>query len=192
MEKRHYDNASRRQKSLQNQKLIIETLVQLLVEKKGGEVTFEAIAKKAKISERTIYRFFKDKAALHQEMDRHLANFLAEGYDRLSELDIPDFGQFAFSLFDKHEPLVIAYLFSPFGYDARRIFRKRLNQAVIGKVVDHNPKAADEDKRLAFVASLVSAKLWHDIRADFGYSGVEMGPTVKWAISTLLNNIETR
>lgn len=190
MAKRGYDNALRRKKSEENQKLIIDTLVHLLVEKKGGEVTFEAIAKRAKISERTIYRFFKDKAALHQEMGRYISAFLTEGYSRVDELHAPDFGTFAFTLFDKYEPLVDAYLYSRFGYDARRAFRKRLNEAIIKNIHDKKPHTShpEKAKRLAFVASLISAQLWHDIRVDFGYSGEEMGDTVAWAISTLLEH----
>lgn len=191
MAKRGYDNASRRQKSLENQKLIVETLVQLMVEKKGGEVTFEAIAKRAKISERTIYRFFKDKAALHQEMNRLVASFLAEGYSPINDVDIPEFAKIAFGVFDKHGPLVVAYLFSNFGYDARRAFRKRLNQTLIEKIKRkvEGPYSDEKEKRMAFIASVVSANLWHDLEADFGYSGADMGDTVSWALSTLLENV---
>lgn len=191
MSKRGYDNAFRRRKSEENQKLIIDTLVQLLVEKKGGEVTFEAIAKRAKISERTIYRFFKDKAALHQEMGRYIATFLAEGYSKVNDLTVPEFGRYAFLTFDKYEPLVDAYLYSRFGYDARRAFRKRLNETVIKNIHEQKPGANDPEKvkRLAFVASLISAQLWHDVRVDFGYSGDDMGETVAWAISTLLAHV---
>ncbi len=191
MAKREYDNASRRLKSQENRKIIVDTLVQLLVEKKGGEVTFEAIAKRAKISERTIYRFFKDKAALHQEIDRLLASFLAEGYSRIADLPLPEFGRFAFKLFDRHEPLVFAYLFSPFGYEARCAFRKRLNQAVIAKVHANFPKSnsPDKQKRIAFITALISAKVWHDIRIDYDYTGEEMGDSIAWAVETLLNNV---
>lgn len=191
MGKRGYDNALRRRKSQENQKLIIQTLIELLVEKNGGEVTFEAIAKRAKISERTIYRFFKDKAALHREMENYIASFLNEGYERLPELDIPTFGKYAFTVFDKHHALTIAYLLSPFGFEARREFRKRLSQGLSDKIKADYPHTASAGKehRLAFITALISARLWHDLHVDFGYSGEEMGETVSWAISTLLNHV---
>ncbi len=189
--KRAYDNASRAKKSSQNQKLIVETLVELLVERKGGEVTFEAIAKRAKISDRTIYRFFKDKEALHQEMDRYLLTYLQAGMEQLDTMDVAGFAKNAYALFDRHEPLLIAYLYSPFGQEARLMFRKKLNHFIIAKVMQQKKltMTKDTEKKLAVVVSLVNAKIWHDIRSDFGYTGQEMGDTMKWAVDTLLNNI---
>jgi hypothetical protein len=47
----------------------------------------------------------------------------------------------------------------------------------------------ENEKKLALIISIVNAKLWHDIKTDTGYSGVEIGQTVDWALSTLIDNI---
>jgi AcrR family transcriptional regulator len=188
---RKYDNTSRAERSQKSQKLIIECLVELLVEQKGGDVTFAQIAKRAKISERSIFRFFKDKEALGEEMDRYLMSYLQASTEQLDNLDVPGFAKNAFSIFDHHEGLMMAYLYSNFGQETRRLFRRRLHAAVIAKIVQSKnfPRTLENEKKLALIATLINAKIWADIRADFGYTGQQMGETVAWAIRSLIDSI---
>ena len=188
--KRPYNNSSRAETSEQTQKLIIETLVELLVERRGGEVRFDEISEKSKISERTIFRFFKDKQALHQATDEYLRSFLQSSIGQLEESDFLGFMTNAYKLFDKHENLTMAYLFSPFGNQARDIFRKKLNQLLMAKILKEQPHELTSTKkiRLALIVSLVNAKLWYDLKTDFGYSGAEIGEVLGWALKLLLKN----
>ena len=80
---RVYNNASRAEKSAQTQKMIIETLVELLVEKRGGEVPIEDLAKRSGITQRSIFRFFKDKKSLHEAMDKYLMSYLQAGNEQM-------------------------------------------------------------------------------------------------------------
>jgi AcrR family transcriptional regulator len=189
--KRSYNNQTRLEKSADNQRLIIDTLVDLLVERKGGVVTFEEIAERACISARSVYRLFKDKESLHRSMDEYLLSYLQASDEQISELDVAGFGRNAFQLFEKHEKLVMAYLYSPFGQELRKAFRKKLNLAMTSKILEKKKVALTKENRhkLALIVSLVNAKIWHDIKIDTGFTGNEMGPAIEWALEILIKNL---
>jgi AcrR family transcriptional regulator len=188
---RGYNSESRRKKSQASRQTIIETLVKLLVDRKGAPVTFEEIAKASGVSVRSVYRFFKDKETLHEAMDEYLFARLTMRDEQLAALDINHIGRDTFALFDEHEQVTLAYLYSPFGIEARKLFRKRLNETMRIKILERKQieLTPENEKKLALIISIVNAKLWHDIKTDTGYSGVEIGQTVDWAVSTLIDNI---
>jgi AcrR family transcriptional regulator len=189
--RRTYNNARRKRKSQALSERILQTFIVLLVKSKGQDVTFEEIAAKSKVPVRSIYRLFKDKKSLHSAIDRHMFKYLKTSLNILDEHSVGSFGKYVFNLFDSHEQLMSAYLYSSFGRDARTLFRKKLNRALITKIraekrIRTNPIA---QKRLAFVAALANANLWHDMKIDFGYTGADIGDSVEWAINTLIAHI---
>jgi AcrR family transcriptional regulator len=189
--KRAYNNTSRAEKSQAHQQEIIQTLVKLLVQNKGGDVTFEEIAQHSTVTVRSIYRFFKDKEELHAAMDSYLLSYLEASTEKIATMDVATFGQTAFSLFDEHESLMMAYLYSPFGKKARVLFRKKFNKQIIQKILQEKKVALtlENKKKLALIVSLINAKIWYDIKTDYQYSGKQMGATVHWALSTLLDSL---
>ncbi len=188
---RKYNNVNRAAKSERTEKTIIEALVTLLVKRKGGDVSMEELAVETGISQRTVFRFFKDKKTLHQAMDEYLFSYLQTSAEQMQALDFIGFAKNAYVLFDRHEDLTLAYLLSPFGKEARMVFRKKLNQAMVAKIVREKQLKLDSEKlrKLAIVTSLVNAKIWYDIKNDYGYSGTEMTAAVEWALSTLLEKL---
>jgi AcrR family transcriptional regulator len=188
--RRTYDNKLRLESSAQNKKLIIETLVALLVETRGGDVTFKEIAKRSGLAERSIYRFYNDKEQLHEEMDRYLTTYIESSVEQLATMDVAKFARNAFQLFDQYEALVLAYLYSPFGQDARILFRKKLDRIILRKIQQEKPGTSPKrEKRVALICSMINAKLWQDVRQSFGFSGVDMGESVEWAIRTLISDL---
>lgn len=188
---RSYDNTTRLQKVEKSQAKIIEAMIQFLVERKGGDVKFDELAKRTKISQRTIFRFFTDKSALMEATDQYLQSYVQESVSQLSQLNFKGFAKNIFSAFDRNESLVMAYMFSPFGQNARDIFRKKLNRILLDRIqTEHGIAVTKEnEKKLALVVTLLNAKLWYDIRTDFGYTGAEIGETVEWAVETLLAKV---
>ncbi len=190
--KRAYDGTSRSEKSEAVSQKIIETLVALLVETRGADVPFKDLSKKSKIPLRTIFRLFKDKEALHAATDKYLTQIIATSMSELTKYDFLTFAKNTFSVYDRNAGLVVAYLFSSFGRQARDILRQRFNRLLREQILKERkiePSAAI-DAKLALIVSLVNAKLWHDIRTDFSYSGVQIGETVEWALDCLLKDIE--
>lgn len=188
---RSYDNTQRREKVEQSQTKIIEAMVQFLVERKGGDVTFDDLAKRTKVSQRTIFRFFTDKTALLEATDQYLQTYLQTAMSQLTELSLKGFAKNLFSAFDRNENLTMAYMFSPFGQNARDLFRKKFNRLLLDRILAERKitLTKENEKKLALVVTLLNAKLWYDIRTDFGYTGAEIGETVEWAIDTLLEKL---
>ncbi|MEK7355998.1 MAG: TetR/AcrR family transcriptional regulator, partial [Bdellovibrionota bacterium] len=164
---------------------------QFLVERKGGDVKIDELAKRTKISQRTIFRFFTDKTALLEATDAYLQSYLQAGMSQVTELSFRGFVKQVFTMFERNESLVMAYMFSPFGQNARDLFRKKFNRILLDRILAEKPMQMNKERerKLALVVSLVNAKLWYDIRTDFGYSGAEIGETVEWAVDALLEKI---
>lgn len=190
--KREYNNAGRAKKSEGTQKLILETFINLLVERRGGDVHIEEIAKRCAVSERTIFRFFKDKEALFEATNQHLMTYLKSSVEQMETLSVSGFAKKAFELFEKNQNLMMAYLYSPFGRQTRTIFRKQLNEIIISQIrsTSETTDSKKTDVRMALIASLVNANIWHDIKMDFNYKGDETGEAVQWAIETLISNLK--
>ncbi len=191
---RKYDNTSRAVKSAQTQMSIIEALVALLVERRGGEVQLHEVAKRTGITERTIFRFFKDKQSLHEAMDTYLFSYLQTGVEQMKSMDFIGFAKNAYKLFDQYEALTMAYVLSPFGHEARAIFRKKLNQAMIAQIKKERKLDLNRTQmtRVALITSLVNAKIWYDIKMEYGFTGEEMSAAIEWALKTLLDHSEDK
>ncbi|CAN5690559.1 hypothetical protein BH10BDE1_BH10BDE1_01240 [soil metagenome] len=191
---RAYDATSRKLKSDAAAQEIIETLVSLLVKSKGADVSFKEISAKSKIPMRTIFRLFKDKEALHGATENYLGQIMAASVSELEKQDFISFATNTFSVYDRNEGLVLAYLFSPFGRQARDILRQKFNRLLLEQISkEHVIRTTPENEtKLALIVSLVNAKLWYDMKTDFGFTGVKIGSAVGWAVSTLLKNLRTQ
>lgn len=189
--KRTYDNSLRSIQSTQNQLAIVEALVNLLAEKRGGEVKIQEIAEKTGMTERTIFRFFKDKKSLHEAMDKYLMSYLSAGTRQLDEYDFVGFGVNAMKLFQENEAVTLAYVLSPLGKEARDLFRKKLNQLMIEKIAKEKNLTVSEKNRhkIALIVNLVNAKLWYDLKSEHHLSGPEIEESVGWALESLLKNL---
>lgn len=185
---RKYNNASRREKSDEAQYNVLQSYIALLTERRGADVGMDEVAKRAGISERTVFRFFKDKKALQSEVNKFINTYLEYGYRQIEEVDVTGFAKNIFAAFDRNESFTLAYIYSPFGQDSRRKLRKSLHDRLIEKITksSRSKLPPEELKRLAVVFSLINARVWDDIKNDFGFSGEEMSESVEWAIKTLL------
>lgn len=187
-----YDNSRRSKKSAETQQSVIRTMVELLVKRRGGEVQIEEIARKSGISERSIFRFFKDKQALLEATDTYIMQYMQSTMLKIDAGTVADFGRDVFKLFDANENLLRAYLFSPFGHTARSRLRKKLNQALIEKLKLEAGGSfpPGSEHKVALTVSLINANLWSDLRNDFGMNGEEIGKVISWAVKILAAKLD--
>ncbi len=188
---RSYNNSTRSEKSLQTQISIIEALVHLLAERRGGEVQIQEIAEETGITKRTIFRFFKDKKSLHEAMDKYLMSYLSIGMKQLDASNFVGFGKNVVKAFEKNEAITIAYVLSPLGQEARMLFRKKLNQLMIEKIAaEKNIKITKANlPRFAFIVNLVNAKVWYDLKNEHHLTGKEIEETLSWGLGALLKDL---
>lgn len=190
---RKYDNSSRLEKSNSNRQKIIENYVDLLVEKRGEEISLEELADRAGLSTRTLFRFFGDKKSLSQELETYLEAYVTNVAGSLQIMTVEDFAEFAFQVFDKYESLILAYLYTNFGQQSRIAFRRKLNTLLLEKIKAQIPatNSKEEQHRVHLIITLISANLWNDLRNVYNQTGPEIGKSMKWAVGTLLKNLNS-
>ena len=189
---RVYNNRARSDASAKNREAIILALVDLLAENSGGDVGIAEIAKRSKISQRTLFRFFKDKSALIEATRDYVGRYLIDANKHLQDLDLPSFSKLIFGEFDREPKLTMAYVLSPFGQTARTLMRKSLNKTLIARFVkDYGVKvSAKNERKISFIVSLLNARVWYEMKTDFGMTGAESGEILTWAINTLARDLQ--
>lgn len=190
--KRIYDNSQRQLSSQETQLLILESLVELLVETKGAEVSVSEIAKRSGVNARTIYRFFRDKEGLQGATLLYIQSYLVDGAAQLDTLDFVEFGRHVIQLFEDNEAKSLAYVLSPFGQSARVLFRQELNRMMIKKIqAEYGIKLTKKSRgKLSLILGLVSAKFWYDLKTEHQIPGAEIKETIGWALKTLLTQLK--
>lgn len=186
--KRIYNNSSRKKKADETQKHIIETYVNLLAERRGADVSIEELAEASEVSQRTVFRLFKDKVELYRATDLYIEQFVQLSFQKIQQSDILAFTKDVFNLFEQYENLMMAYMFSPYGVRTREIFRKKLNKMLINQIVAARKIKLTRliETRLAVIVTLINVKIWYDIRTDFKHNSKEIGQAVSWAIENLI------
>lgn len=189
--KRSYDNSSRSAKSSGTQLAIIEGLVELLAERRGGEVQIQEVAERTGINKRTIFRFFKDKKSLHEAMDEYLLSYLSAGTQQLATLNFVDFGRNAIRLFEENESITLAYVLSPLGEEARVLLRKKLNDLMVRKLAEeYKIKVTKKNfPKIAFIVNLVNARVWYGLRTEHDLSSEEIQDALGWALGKLVKDL---
>lgn len=190
---RKYNNSSRLEKSNSNRQKIIENYVNLLVEKRGEEISLEELAERSDLSTRTLFRFFGDKKSLTRELETYLETYVTQVAGNLQVMSIEEFADFTFQVFDKYESLMLAYLYTNFGQQSRVIFRRKFNMLLMEKIKSQVPltHSIEEQRKVHLIITLINANLWSDLRDIYHETGAEMGKSVKWAVSTLLHNLNS-
>ena len=190
---RKYNNSARAEKSNSNRQKIIENYVALLVEKHGEELSLEELAERAELSTRTLFRFFGDKKSLTRELETYLETYVTRVSGNLQMMTVEDFAEFSFKVFDEYERLILAYLYTNFGQQSRVLFRRKFNALVMEKIKTRIPQnlTKEQQSRVHLVITLINANIWSDLRSVYGETGSEMGKSMKWATSVLLNNVTT-
>lgn len=189
---RDYDNTSRAEQSLLNRQKILELYVNLLVDNNGQDVPLQVLAKKSKISMRTLFRFFGDKNTLNSEIEAYLGQYLSSVSENLEKMNTAEYAEYSYRVFDRYEKLFKAYLFTDFGQKSRILFRRRFNDMLFKKIVEELQLQPGPDQilKINFVMSLINAHIWKDVKDSFGLSGESIAETVKWAVQNLLKDIK--
>lgn len=195
---RKYDNSAREKKSDLNRQKIIDSYVDLLVAGAGQDVTLQVLAKKTKISMRTLFRFFGDKEKLNQEIETYLGKYLGSISEEIEKLNVSDYAAFCYEVFDRYEKLFKAYLYTGFGQLSKKILRRRFQEMLVQKIILELAKGRNIKEselppetltKIRFVANMISAQMWNDLQDSFGLTGKSLAPTARWAVQTLLKDL---
>jgi AcrR family transcriptional regulator len=172
----------------QTHERIVDATVELIREAGEAPLTIAAVAERAGVTERTVYRHFETREALlRATWSRMQERVATQGFPRTADQMIASPLKL-FPRFDGARELVRASLHSPAGRDMRMSSNADRQQATLACVRDAFP-GLDETllRRKAAIAQLInSAYAWEVLARYWGLEGEEAGRAASEALAILL------
>ena len=190
---RAYTSPLRKEQMQQTRLRILEAVTRLFGDAAAEEVTIPAVARAARVSLRTVYRYFATREALidawAEWVDENLRIQLhsyPEDADRL-----PEFTRDLYRSYDESEALVKAMLGATAAREVRARTRRRRQRGFRAAMDSRLEGLAPEERRraLAAVYLLVSAPGWQAMKDQWGLDGEEAGEAAAWAVGVLLDEL---
>ncbi|MBR0712928.1 TetR/AcrR family transcriptional regulator [Bradyrhizobium liaoningense] len=192
--------AKRREPSLRDEyaemtrQRIVAAFVETLEDEAADEVSVAAVAKRAKVAERTIYRHFKTRAELFEAAGEWIEDNVFSYIPFTSPDELPGIFRKLCKSFDQHPHLARAIAMTRVGRRVRAGFRRHLidqHHKAMAPLARH--LSTKEVRRAEALASYLNNVLaWSALREDFGMSSTEIADAIEWALSTLLNDVRKR
>jgi AcrR family transcriptional regulator len=191
---RSYKSPLRERQSEQTRAAILEAITAELAEGGLHELNIPAIARRAGVAVRTVYRYFPTRDALLDAVDRWWDDTIAPGEPPASADEMPAIVERAFKEFDANETAMLAQWATALGRDVRARGRRRRISAygdVLSEVTSNLPRAEARAAH-AVISYLLSSLTWKTMREEFNMTGAESGNAVAWAIRTLIEDLKIR
>jgi AcrR family transcriptional regulator len=190
---RTYESPLRAEQMEQTRVRILEATTEVLADPASEEVTIPVVAKRARVSLRTVYRHFPTRDALFDAwaewVDERLQIRL-HSYPEAAE-QLGPFARELYRSYDESASLVRAMLASKAGRAVRERTRRRrqraFNRAMRDLTAGLEPK--ERAGALAVIYLLVSAPAWQAMREQSGLDGVEAGKAAAWALRVLTDEL---
>jgi AcrR family transcriptional regulator len=173
---------------------IVVAFVETLQDDAADDVSMAAVAKRAEVAERTIYRHFKTRAELNAAAGEWIEDNVFSYIPFAAPDELPDIFRKLCKRFDRHPHLARALALTRAGRSVRAPFRRHLieqHHKAMAPLVRHlKPKEVRQAEAMA--AYLNNVLAWNVLREDFGMSSAEVADTIDWALTTLLKDIRQR
>ena len=190
---RPYESPLRAEQMERTRVRILEATTEVVADPGSEEVTIPLVAKRARVSLRTVYRHFATREALFDAwaewVDERLQIHLNSYPESVEQLG--PFARELYRAYDESSSLVRAMLSSRAARAVRERTRRRrrrgFNRAMAELTVGLEPK--ERARALAVVYLLVSAPAWQAMREQSGLDGVEAGKAAAWALRVLTDEL---
>jgi AcrR family transcriptional regulator len=173
---------------------IVAAFVETLEDEAADDVSMAAVAKRAEVAERTIYRHFKTRAELMAAAGEWIEDNVFSYIPFAAPDELPGIFRELCKRYDRHPHLARAIALTRTGRNLRAGFRRRLiaqHREAMAPLVRHlKPKQARQAEALA--AYLNNVLAWNLMREDFGMSSSEIADAIDWALTTLLKDVRRR
>jgi len=189
---RSYTSDLRDRKSQATREAILAALYDLMSGSAApDDIAMEAIAQRAGVQRRTLFRHFSTKDDLLAAFWQWLNTRIGASPTPHTADDILDGPAQAFPRFDAHEAAIRAALHSRTGREMRAgtvagrraVFAQALAPALAGLA----PEEARKVEALAHL--LYSASAWEVLKDYGGFSGAQAGETASWALKVILSAV---
>ena len=192
-EARVYESPLRAEQMEQTRLRILRAVTEVLADPATEEVTIPLVARRARVSLRTVYRHFPTREALFDSwaewVDESLRIHLHSYPERADRL--PEFARELYRSYDESEPLVKAMLNSKAARTVRERTRRRRQRAFERAMSELTEELEPEERQraIAVLYLLVSAPAWQAMREQWGLDGVEAGKAAAWAVRVLVDEL---
>ena len=163
----------------------------LLVEHPDHPFSHEAVAARAGVGARTVYRYFPTQSDLYEEMWVTLRKQSGTIFPSREEDILPQI-PILFEKFDANERIIRAVLESPAGHrvrergapEGRAAFASSLQAFLAGQT------DAEKRQKIAVFLAIYSAPFWDLLRTRGDLSGQDAIQAATWAMRTLLHGLK--
>lgn len=191
---RAYNSPLREEKLRETRESILSALSSLMESADSpDEIGMDAIADKAGVQRRTIFRHFESKDELLRAFWPWLNARIGTSIRPESPKDIAEGPRQAFPLFDTHEGVMRAALHSRTGREMRArtiaVRRKNFSEALGPALAGQAPEHAQRVEALAHL--LYSASAWEVLKDYGGLDGTQAGEAASWALELILSAVSS-
>lgn len=190
---RGYESPLRAEQMEQTRLRILEAVTELVADQTTEEVTIPLVARRARVSLRTVYRHFPTRDALFDAwgdwVERTLdvrVHTYPETVDELSE-----FAPGLYQSYDQNDALIRSMLNSRAARGARertRSRRKRSFERAMRELTT-GLEPPERARALAVIYLLISAPAWQAMHDQWELDGTEAGKAAAWAVRVLVDEL---
>jgi len=154
------------------QALILTTAVQQLEDTGVNGVTVRAVAKKAGISERTVFRYYASRDAFLDAVATEAARSMETPAPPATIDELLDYAGPLYRRFEERAGLVQAALHTEIFGRIRQVVARERWQAVRALIDEHAPERSESSRKIAAtnISYYLSATTWHYYRYQFELS----------------------
>jgi hypothetical protein len=187
-----YNSPVREGKARETREAILTALFELMDSASAAdEISTEAIALKAGVQRRTVFRHFATKDDLLAAFWPWLNARIGVSATPENLKEIVDGPRQAFPKFDMHEAAIRSSLHSRTGREMRigTVAKRHANfaRALAPAIASLAPAEGEKIKSLAHL--LFSASAWEVLKDYGGLTGTEAGETASWALEVILSAV---
>ena len=172
---------------------ILDKAYELLVNYPDQPFSHEAIAVRAGVGARTVYRYFPAQSDLYEELWVRVRKQAGTIFPS-SETEILPQISILFGGFDRNEKVICAVLESSAGHrvrergasEGRAAFSKSLTGLIAGM------SSAEKRQVVAIFLAIYSAPFWELLRKRGGLSGADAIAAAEWAMSALIQTLRQK
>jgi AcrR family transcriptional regulator len=172
---------------------ILDEAYVLLVSHPDQPFSHEAIAARAGVGARTVYRYFPAQADLYEELWVRVRKQAGTIFPS-SEAEILPQIPILFGGFERNEKVIRAVLESPAGHRIRERDapegRAAFSRSLAGLTAGMSP--AEKRQVVAIFLAIYSAPFWELLRKRGGLSGADAIAAAEWAMSALIQGLQKR
>lgn len=172
---------------------ILDAFIALLIEG-ADDLSHDAVADRAEVGRRTVYRYFPDRAAL---MDATLLRVRERAGVRVtypqSAEELLDTLESIYTGFDSIAPLITMLRTTPQGRHLRLAQNRQRVQSYTRALAEAVKDLPPEDRKLATaMLQVLHTTPWLEMRDHWGLDGHQIARATGWAVRTLLNDLKAR